>query len=135
MHVETPMTFEPGFDGGVLMCGVVVHDEVKVEVGRSLFVNDLEEFDPFLMTVPRHTCANQAAFCGIHRGKQRCRPVAFVVMGHGAATPLLDRQARLRTVQGLDLAFLVRAKNQCGAPDFLGHRIRLICATKETDDE
>lgn len=38
--------------------------------------------------------------------------VGLVVMRHGLCTSLLDRQARLRAVQGLDLALLVAAQHQ-----------------------
>ena len=37
-------------------------------------------------------------------GEQSGRPVAFVVMGHGAATALLDWQPRLCPVESLNLA-------------------------------
>ena len=37
--------------------------------------------------------------------------VPFVVVSHGSASPLLDRQARLCAVQGLDLAFLIGTKH------------------------
>ena len=37
--------------------------------------------------------------------------VALVVVGHGPGTPLLQRQARLGTVQRLDLGLLIHAQN------------------------
>ena len=47
----------------------------------------------------------------VQRGEQRGRPVALVVMDHRAVTARLHRQARLRTVQGLNLALLVHAQH------------------------
>ena len=58
MYVETRMTFDPRLDLGVFVRGIVVHDEVKIKSGRSLFVDNLEELDPFLMTVTFHACAD-----------------------------------------------------------------------------
>ncbi len=49
----------------------------------------------------------------VQRGEQRGRAVALVVMGHRAVTARLHRQARLRTVQGLNLALLVHAQHDC----------------------
>src|SRR4029434_6252749 len=43
--------------------------------------------------------------------KQGCGPVSLVVVGHGSAAPLLNRQSRLGSVQRLDLAFLVCTKD------------------------
>ena len=53
-----------------------------------------------------HSCSTVAG--GHVQGrKQRGRTMPFVVVGHGAGAPLLERQARLRTVQRLNLALLV----------------------------
>jgi hypothetical protein len=43
----------------------------------------------------------------VEGGEQRRRSVAFIIMGHGGAFARLQRQARLRAIQRLDLAFLV----------------------------
>ena len=43
----------------------------------------------------------------IQRGEQRGRSVPFVVVGHGSAAALLQRQAGLGAVQRLDLALFV----------------------------
>ncbi len=51
-----------------------------------------------LMTVPSSVFS---------RRKQRRRSVPFVVVSHGSAAPLLERQAGLRAIQRLDLALLV----------------------------
>ena len=38
--------------------------------------------------------------------------MALVIMRHGSRTALLHRQAGLRAIKGLDLAFLVNTKHQ-----------------------
>ena len=58
------------------------------------------------------TLADDLALQNFQRGKERGCAIAFVVMSHGAATSFLQRQAGLRSVQGLDLAFLVNTKHQ-----------------------
>jgi len=52
--------------------------------------------------------------------KRPRRPVTLVIMGHGAGSALLHRQARLCAVKGLDLALLVDGKHQR-----LGRRIAI----------
>ena len=37
-------------------------------------------------------------------GKQRCRSIPFVVVGHRSTAPLLHRQSRLRAIQRPNLA-------------------------------
>lgn len=56
--------------------------------------------------------------------EQGCCSIAFVVVPHGTATTLHNRQARLRSVQRLDLAFFIHTQNdrllrrvQVQAPD------------------
>src|SRR4051812_43779026 len=62
------------------------------------------------MPMPIVAHADDCAVERVHRGKQRRRSIALVVMCHTAAAPLLNRQPWLRAVQGLDLAFLVGAQ-------------------------
>jgi len=59
------------------------------------------------MAVLLHALANDLAVGDIQGGKQRCRAIALVVVSHGLAPSLLDRQSRLRAVQRLNLALLV----------------------------
>jgi hypothetical protein len=48
----------------------------------------------------------------IHSREQSRRAVAFVIMRQGLAATALERQSGLRTVQRLNLAFLVYAQHQ-----------------------
>src|SRR5258708_21092280 len=59
------------------------------------------------MTVPVVAHADHFAIENAHGREQRGGSVALVVVSHGSATPLLQRQTRLRAVQRLDLALLV----------------------------
>src|SRR5450755_1351237 len=101
----------PGLDFVMFMGGVVVADDVDLLVFRGAFANQVQEADPFLMAVFFHAGSNDFAVRRIHGGKERGGPVALIVMRQGLATPLLERQARLRSIQCLDLALLIARKH------------------------
>jgi hypothetical protein len=63
------------------------------------------------MPVALHVAADDRSVEHVHRGEQGGRPVALVVVGHGSGATLLERQARLRAVERLDLAFFVDGKD------------------------
>src|SRR5713226_7452189 len=48
----------------------------------------------------------------LQSGEQGGGAVAFVIVGHRAATPLLNRQPRLGAIQGLNLTLFVHAEYQ-----------------------
>ena len=59
-----------------------------------------------------HATSDHGSVEDIERGEQSGRAVALVVMGHRPAFSGLERQARLRAVERLDLAFLVDRDDQ-----------------------
>ena len=59
------------------------------------------------MAMPRHAGPDHLAVEHVQSREQGGRAVALVVMGHGAGTALLHRQARLGAVERLDLALFV----------------------------
>lgn len=96
----------------MLMGSVVVNDQMHVKMRGSLSVNEVEELDPLLMTVPLHTGGNDMPFSHVDGREQGGRSIALVVMRHSAATALLDGQARLAAAQCLNLALLIGAQNK-----------------------
>ena len=95
-----------------LVRGVVVEDEVHVEMGRGLaqssFLRNARNSwrdggKHWPMTVPLATSRAANSVGGA---------IALVVVCHGPGAPLLDGQARLGAVEGLDLALLVNRKHQ-----------------------
>ena len=78
-------------------------------VGPHLAVDGFEKADEFLVPVALHAAADDLAFEDIEGGEQGGGAMAFVVMGHGGAAPFFHRQSGLGTIEGLDLAFLVKA--------------------------
>ena len=105
--------FEPAFDGGRLMRGIVVDDEVKVETLSDLLVNQLEKAQKLPVPMAWHACPDDLAVLQhVERCKQRRGAVTLVVVGHRSGAALLHRQAGLGAVEGLNLALFIDAENQ-----------------------
>src|SRR5215207_4211655 len=98
---------EPGDHLRVLVGGVVVEDDVDELTGRHRRVEGVEETDELLVPMALHAAAEDGAVEHVEGGKQGGGAVALVVIGHGAGPALLQRQAGLGAVEGLDLALLV----------------------------
>ena len=64
------------------------------------------------MPVPLLTQTDDFAIQGVESSKQRGGPIALVIVRHGSGPSAFDWQARLRTVQGLNLTLLVAAQHQ-----------------------
>ena len=62
------------------MGGVVVHDEVNVQIGRHLFLQLIEEPDELLGAVPGKTAADHFPVQNIERREQSSRTVALIVV-------------------------------------------------------
>jgi hypothetical protein len=101
------MPFEPGADLGMLVCRVIVDDEVQIRLGRGFAVDPVEEADEFLMPMAAHALTDDLALQHVERGEQRRRAIALVVMGHCPASATLHRQPRLGPVERLDLRLLI----------------------------
>jgi len=94
------------------MGGVVVDDAVDGQLLGRVPVDGFKEGQKLLMAVPLHALADDLPFEHIERGKEGGGAVAFIVVGHGSGASLLHRQAGLRAIQSLDLAFFIEAENQ-----------------------
>jgi hypothetical protein len=92
MHLEPRMPVEPSPDLSVLARGIVVGDQMHVELLRRLDIDAVQEREPFLVAVSWHALTDHRAAGDIECGEQRRRPMALVVVGHGArgaAAPFL----------------------------------------------
>ena len=112
MDVEARASLEPGFDLGVLMGGVIVDDQMQIEVLGRVAVDCAQETEELLMAMARHAFADDPAGGDVERGEQGRRPVPLVIVGHRAGATLLQRQSRLGAVERLDLALLVDREHQ-----------------------
>src|SRR6185295_11105747 len=90
---EARMSFEPLTHLRMLVGGVVVEDYVHDLSEWHLRLNGVEEADELLVAMALHTSADDLAFEDIESGEQRCRAVAFVIVGHRPGSALLHRQA------------------------------------------
>lgn len=113
MEGEARVPLEPLADLGVLVGGIVVEDHVDRLTGGDLRLDQIEKADEFLvpMPMPLHVAADHGPVEYVERREQRGGAVALVIMGHGAGSPLLERQAGLGSVEGLDLALLVERQD------------------------
>ncbi len=102
----------------MLVGGVIVEDDVDHFAGRHLGLDRVEEADELLMAMALHVAADDSTFEDIERGEKGRGAMALVVVGHGAEPPLLQGQARLGAVKGLDLRFLIERQH-----DGMGWRI------------
>ncbi len=91
---------------------LIVNNEMEINADRSAGIDKIEKPDKLLVPVPGHAIADHAAVEHVQGREQRGRAVALVIMRHGPAAALLDRQPWLCPVEGLDLAFLIHTQNQ-----------------------
>ena len=105
------------FTAGVLMRGIVVDDEVEVELLGGLLVDQFEKAEELLMAMARHARPDNLAVQHVERCEQRGGAVALVVVGHRSGAALLHRQARLGAVEGLDLAHMGICGSRCSIQD------------------
>src|SRR5215207_1884660 len=78
VNVDARMFFQPGADGGMLVCGVVVDDEMQRELCGRLAMEFFEKGEPLNVRVLRCRRAEDPTIEVIERGKERHRAVARV---------------------------------------------------------
>ena len=69
MEVKAGMPDKPSLDPWMLVRRIIISDAVNVQLLRRCPVDSFQEFEELLMTVPRHTLADNLAFQDIERGK------------------------------------------------------------------
>ena len=108
-EVEGPagMAGEPFLDLVLLMRSVVVENDVDRFVFRHLALDTVEEADELLMAMALHVLPDDCSVKHVERCEQRGCAMPLVIVGHGARTALLHRQAGLGAVERLDLRLLV----------------------------
>ena len=79
--MEAGMRGQPSLYFGMFVGGVIVGDEMDVEIGRRLAIDGFEKAEPLLVTVPLGDAGDQLAIEVVHRCEQGERPMADVVVG------------------------------------------------------
>ena len=82
VNVPTRTTCEPGSDLGMLVGGVVVDDEMDIELGRHIGLDVTQEGEKLLMTMARFALGDHRAVEHVESSEQGGRTVAAVVVGH-----------------------------------------------------
>jgi hypothetical protein len=124
MEGPARMADEPGLDLGVLVGCVIVDNGVDQLASRDRAFDGVEEADELLMGMLLHAATEHHAVEHVEGGEQGGRAVALVIVCHGPALAGFERQARLGSVESLDLRLLVD-----GQHDGMGRRAHI-----EADD-
>ena len=85
MEMHAGVSLEPALHHGTFMRAVIVHDEMQIEFRRCGLLNGLEKFDKLLTPMSRQTLPDDRAIEHVEGGKERRRPMPFIIMGHRAA--------------------------------------------------
>ena len=103
---------QPTLDAGVLVGGVVVNDEVDVEVRRHVGVDVFEEAQELLMAVARPALGQDPAGGDVQGSEEGGGAVADVAVRDALGVAEPEGQEGLGALQGLALALLVDAQDQ-----------------------
>src|SRR6266446_770940 len=112
MHMKARMLDQPLGNVVMLMGAVIVQYQVQVQTAGDLSIKLAQELQIFLMSMTRHTRTDHGAVQHVESGKESRRAVPLIVVRHGAATTLLNRQPWLRSFQSLNLALLIHTQYQ-----------------------
>jgi hypothetical protein len=80
-------------------------------IGRRIVYHS-QEADPLLMPVTLLAQTDYFAVQRVESREQRSGAIAFLIVRHGSGPAALQRQSRLRAVQGLNLTLLVATQPQ-----------------------
>src|ERR1700747_3188787 len=69
VEVKAGVPDKPSLDPWMLVRRIIIGDAVNIQLLRRCPVNSFQEFEKLLMTVPRHTLADNLAFRDIERCK------------------------------------------------------------------
>lgn len=94
------------------MSGVVVHDEMDVEIGRHAGLDLVEELAELAGAMLRVAAAEDGAGGDVEGGKQRGRTMTRVVVAAPRDLTGPHRQEGLGPIERLDLGLLVDAQHQ-----------------------
>ncbi len=103
---------EPCSDGRGLVGGIVVHDEMDIEILGHIGIDFTKELQEFLGSMLFETSSDDFAGCDVEGGKQRRRAMSFVIVSTSLGLTRPHRQKRLCPIKRLDLALFVNAQHE-----------------------
>ena len=95
VQMEAGMGFEPALYGRSLMRGIIVNDEMEIETGGGLLVDQSEKAQELAMSMARHAGPDNLAIQHVQRCEQGGGAVALVIVGNGTGWPRSSCRARL----------------------------------------
>ncbi len=107
------MALQPCPNLSVLVGGIDVEDCANDLACWNIALDGFDKTDELLMPMALHVLPEDLAGHDVQRREQRGRGVALILMvvGHGRAAPLLERQARLSAIKRLDPRLFVPARH------------------------
>lgn len=109
MHMPARAFGKPITDNLGLVRGVIVHDDVDVEIARYGIFDTVKELSEFCRAVPGIAFVDDLAGCDIECCEQRCRAMARIVMVAPFDLAGAHRQQRLSAIKCLYLRLFINA--------------------------
>ncbi len=91
VEVHARVLVEPSHNGRMLMGGVVVENDVDVELGRNGTLDFAQKSEKLLVPVAWHAFVEHFTCGDVQGSEQGRRAVTLVVMRHSSSPPLLQR--------------------------------------------
>ena len=107
VNVPTRTACEPSSDLGMLVSGVVVGDEMDVELGRDICLDVTQEGEELLVTMAGFALGDDRAVEHVEGSEQGGRAVPLVVVSDAFDVAEPHGQHGLGAFEGLDLALLM----------------------------
>jgi hypothetical protein len=117
VNVPTRTAGEPSLDLGMLVRGVVVDDEMDVELGWHVGLDVTQEGEELLMAMAGFTLGDDRAVKHVEGGEQRGCAMALVVVGDAFDVAEPHGQHGLGAFEGLDLAHMGICGSRCSDQD------------------
>jgi hypothetical protein len=104
VQLEARMLGQPRLHLGGLVRPVVIEHEMHREVSKHGSIDPLQKANELFRPMPRLAFADDESALHVKGCEKRGGPMTLVVVRHRCGPTALQRQARLRAVEGLDLA-------------------------------
>jgi hypothetical protein len=95
-----------------LVRGVIVQDEVNIEIGRNFALDLAQKAHKFPASMPGFNRCDDPTGCYIQSGKERSGGMPIIVMAPTLRAARAHRQDRLAALQDLNLALLIHTEHQ-----------------------
>jgi len=91
VNMEAWVSLEPPPHLKMFVCGVVVDDQMKIEFGRHLLMQQSKKFQPLLMAMSGHALANHLSAEHLNGSEKGCGAMASIVMRPACGSSSLER--------------------------------------------